>query len=152
MLNRLFPKQVDNRFEGHRVALWLLGLLIAVKLAMSINMIFNAAEVAVGADKIPLEDYGPEAAQQVLTLFRLVGLDQLALTVAALASLLRYRALVPAVTLLFLVEHLARRLIVSGSLLPPAISTAFLVNAALIALLALILVLSLRRSPTGSKS
>ena len=54
MLERLFPRQADNGFEGHRAALWLLGLLIALKLAMSLNSIFNTESVAAGADGIPL--------------------------------------------------------------------------------------------------
>lgn len=32
MLNRLFPRQADNRFEGHRAALWLLGLGLVLSL------------------------------------------------------------------------------------------------------------------------
>ena len=32
MLERLFPRQVDNRFDGYRAALWLMGLLVALKL------------------------------------------------------------------------------------------------------------------------
>ena len=43
MLDRLFPRQADNRFPGHRAALWLLGVYVALKLVMSSNSIFNAA-------------------------------------------------------------------------------------------------------------
>ena len=53
MLERLFPKQFDDQFPGKRPALWLLGFLIALKLVMSVNSIFNTASVASGADGIP---------------------------------------------------------------------------------------------------
>lgn len=52
MLSRLFPTQADNRFEGYRAALWLLGLLITLKLIMSVNSILNTRQVAQGADCI----------------------------------------------------------------------------------------------------
>ena len=59
MLNRLFPRQVDNRFDGHRAALWLLGLYIALKLVMGFNSIFNTAAIVSGPDGIPLDSFGP---------------------------------------------------------------------------------------------
>ena len=95
MLDRLFPRQVDNRFDGHRAALWLMGLLVALKLVVSLNSIFNTASVAQGADGIPLDSYGVAAAREVLTLFALTALGQLALALVALAALIRWRALVP---------------------------------------------------------
>jgi len=106
MLNRLFPRQVDNRFDGHRAALWLLGLFIALKLVMSVNSILNTASIATG-DGIPLDSFGPAAAREVLTLFALMALGQLALALIALTALIRYRALVPVIYLLLLGERLA---------------------------------------------
>ena len=142
-INRLFPPQIDSRARGSRIAWWLLLLFISLKLVMSINSIFNAEAVAVGADKIPIDSYGPAAAEEVLTLFRLVGLDQLALTLVALIALVRYRQLIPFAALLFLAEHLARRLIVTGNLFPAQLSAAYLVNVGLMAILALVAVLAL---------
>jgi hypothetical protein len=114
MLDRLFPRQADNRFEGNRAALWLLGLLVALKLVMSVNSIGNTEAVAAGADGIPLASYGAGAAQTVLMLFALMSLGHLAMALVALAVLIRYRTLVPSIFLLFLGEHLARRLIVQS--------------------------------------
>ena len=76
-MNRLFPTQVDNRFEGHRAALWLLGLFVALKLAMSVNSLLNTAAVASGADGLPLDSFGSAAAQTVLMLFALLSLGQM---------------------------------------------------------------------------
>ena len=144
MLNRLFPKQVDNRFDGHRAALWLLGLFIALKLVMSVNSIFNTASIATG-DGIPLDSFGPEAAREVLTLFALMALGQLMLALIALTVLLRYRALVPFICLLLLGERLAGRLIVqslavAGAESPPVV---WFMAVALPTLLILALALSL---------
>jgi hypothetical protein len=145
MLDRLFPRQVDNRFEGHRSALWLMGLLVALKLVVSLNSIFNTASVAEGADGIPLDSFGAAAAREVVTLFALTALGQLALGLVALAALIRWRALVPFLYLLSLGEMVARRLIVATGAgpRPEAGAIAALVTWGVLALLALGLLLSL---------
>lgn len=145
MLNRLFPKHIDNGFDGHRAALWLLGLLIALKLVMSVNSIFNTESVAAGADSIPLASFGPAAAREVLLLFALMSLGHLFLELIALTALIRYRALVPFIYLVLLGEHLARRSIVQSYSVAGAESSAvaWYVNYGLLALLTLGLVLSL---------
>lgn len=145
MLDRLFPRQVDNRFDGHRSALWLLGLLIALKLVVGLNSIFNTATVAQGADGIPLDSFGPVAAREVLTLFALTALGQLILALVALVALVRWRALVPFLYLVSLVEMLARRLIVRTHDVTHAAASpiAWYVTWGVLALLALGLALSL---------
>lgn len=144
MIGRLFPRQVDNRFDGHRAALWLLGLFVALKLVMSVNSIVNTAAIAAG-DGIPLASFGPAAAGEVLTLFALMALGQLMLALIALTILVRYRALVPLICLLLLCERLAGRLIVWSNALPGAESTPIvsIMAVALPTLLILALVLSL---------
>ena len=145
MMERILPVEADNRFKGRRAALWLLGLLIALKLAMSVNSIVNTESVAAGADGIPLASYGPAAARQVLLLFALMALGQLFLTLTALTVLVRYRALVPLIYLLLLGEHAARRLIVRSYEAPGAASSeiALALNYSLLALLVAGLLLSL---------
>ena len=145
MLSRLFPPQADNRFEGRRTALWLLGLFIALKIVMGVNSIFNTEAVAVGADGIPLDSYGPAAARQVLILFALASLGQLTLALVGLTVLVRYRALVPVMFLVFLGEQIARRLIVQGFAIvrTDGGSAGLYINLGLMALLALGLLLSL---------
>ncbi len=66
ILGRLFPARADNRFDGHRASLWLLGLFVALKLVMSVNSILNTESVAAGADGIPLHGFGPAAAREIL--------------------------------------------------------------------------------------
>ena len=114
MLQRIFPHQFDNRFDGHRLALWLLGGLVALKLVMSSNSILNTASVAAGADGFPLESYSVAAARAVLMLFALMSLGQLILAVLGLVALIRYRAMVPLVYAVLLLEHVARRIIVQA--------------------------------------
>lgn len=145
LLDPVLPDQADNRFGGLRSALWLLGLLIFVKLSMSLNSLFNTASVAGGADGIPLASFGPAAARQVLLLFALMALAHLFLALIAFIVLIRYRALVPFIFLALLTEHIARRLIAQSYAAPGARMTdiAWYVNYGLLTLLTLGLVLSL---------
>lgn len=148
MLGRLLPKQIDNRFDGYRAALWLLGLLVALKIVMSTNSILNTASVAVGGDGIPLDSFGPAAARTVLMLFASMSLGHLILALVALASLIRWRSFVPFIYLLLIVEHLGRRFIVQSYAVARTESTpvGVYVNYALLALLVLGFMLSLVRA------
>lgn len=153
MLERLFPRQVDNRFEGHRAALWLLGFLVALKLVVSLNSIFNTATVAQGADGIPLDSFGPAAARQVLVLFALLALGQLILALIALAALVRWRALVPFLFLVSLVEQIGRRLIVAQpGPRPDTPAIAFYMTWGVLAVIAIGLALSLLPGRDSSRS
>lgn len=145
MLERLFPVRVENRLDGHPAALWLLGLYVALKLLMSFSSIILADKVAADADGIPLSSFSPDAAREVLTLFALLGLGQLALAIVALTVVVRYRALVPFIFLVLLAEAAVRRLIVLGFApeRTAAGSGGFYINIGLLALLALGLLLSL---------
>ncbi len=145
MLNRLFPKQIDNGFKGRRAALWLLGMYVALKLVMSTNSIFNTESVAVGADGFPLDSFGVAGARAVLMLFAITALGQLMLSIVALMALIRWRAMVPLVYLLLIAEHLGRRFIVQSYAVArtEGIPAGVYVNYALLALLVIGLVLSL---------
>jgi hypothetical protein len=145
MLKRLFPTQVDNIFDGHRAALWLLGLALAVRLPMSLNSIFNTRSVAAGADGIALDSFGPGGAREVLLLFALMSLAHLVIELIALAALIRWRALVPFVCLVLLGEQLARRFIAQSYAAAgtKAGALAWYLNYGLLTLLTLGLVLSL---------
>ncbi len=145
MLNRLLPRQVDNTYHGYKLALWLFALVMLMKVAMSVNSIFNGHMVASSADGIPLDTFTPASAQAVVSLFAAWGLAQLVICLLCIVVLARYRALVPFMFALLLLEHLSRRLIF---LVMPIVRTGtppgFFVNLALLALMAVGLALSLR--------
>jgi len=145
MLERLLPRQFDNRFEGHRAGLWLLGLLLALKLVISVNSLLNTESVAAGADKFPLASYGADGANAVLMLFALHALAGLMLALIGVLALVRYRAMVPLVFVLLTAEQIMRRLIVQGYAIQRSepTSAAVIVNMTLLGLLLLGLSLSL---------
>ena len=118
MLDRLLPARIDNNFRGHRAALWLLGVHIALKLIMSLNSIFNTGSVATGADGLRLDTLPPDSVQELLLLFALVAVGQLFLTLVALLALVRYRAMVPLVFVMLLLEQLCRRVLILNYAVP----------------------------------
>ena len=145
MLQRLFPERIDNRFEGHRLALWLLGIHLALKLVMSVNSIANTASIASGPDGLQLDSYGADGARTVLMLFAANAMAGLALALVGVVALLRYRAMVPMVTLLLLFEAAGRRLIIESYAVERAggSNNAFAINMGMMALLLAGLLLSL---------
>ena len=151
MLERIFPRQIDNRFSGYRAGLWLFALFVAVKLVMTVNSILNPRAVASGPDAIPLDSYSAGGAETVIRLFSLLALGQLALVVLGVVALVRYRAMIPLLYLLLLAEHLGRRAI---GVLHPIDRTGgspvgLYINLALLAVLVVGLGLSLLTRPAA---
>jgi hypothetical protein len=137
MLQRLFPARIDNRYEGQRLALWLLGIHLALKLVMSVNSIANTASIASGPDGLRLDSYGADGARTVLMLFATNANAGLALALVGVVALLRYRAMVPMVALLLLLEAGGRRLIIESYAIERAggSNVAFAINMAMLGLL-----------------
>ena len=154
MLERIFPRRADNTFDGYRSAFVLFGIVLFVKAAISLGSIFNGYTAASSADGIPLATYSPAAAQAVVSLFAVLGIANLATCIIGLVVLIRYRSLVPFMFLLFLAQHLARKLAVELLPIERAVAPAGPgVNLALLGLMIVGLAVSLvRRSgvqPTG---
>src|SRR5215831_6370998 len=149
MLNRIFPPRFDNNYRGHKLALWLFGLLLLMKLGISLSSIFDTYNVVRLADGIPLDTFASGGAETVVSVTALLGLSQLLLPSFDVLALVRYRAMIPFMYVLLLVEYLAKKWI---QLVKPVIRVgtppATYVNLVLIALLLADLVLSLWR-PTS---
>ena len=111
MLKRLLPQPIDNTYRGHKIALWLLAMLMLMKGGIGLNAIFNGHFVASSADGIPLNTFTPAGEQAVVSLFAIWGLSQVLFCLLSLLTLIRYRAMVSFMFALFLTEHLTRKLI-----------------------------------------
>ena len=110
MLETLFPRVADNRYPGQRFGLWLFALML-LKIAMGLNVMFNAPQVARTADGIPVDMFAAPAATAFFFAFAAWGLSQAILGLISLLVLLRYRSLVPLTFLILLVEQLGRMLL-----------------------------------------
>lgn len=120
MFGQLFPQRIDNTYRGHKLALWLLSLVVLMKVGIGLNSILNGYYVASSADGIPLDTFTPAGARAVVSMFAIWGLCQLIFGLLCLLALIRYRALVPFMFALLLLEHLSRKLIL---LVTPIIKT-----------------------------
>ena len=144
MLSRILPQPIDNTYLGHRLAVWLLGAVVFMKTGIALGTIFNGRAAAQSTDGIPLDSFGAEGAQAVVALFAIWGLAQLTISTFSILALTRYRALIPFMFLLLLVEHLARKAVlwwkpISRIGTPPG----SYINLALVALMVIGLALSL---------
>jgi hypothetical protein len=144
MLSRLFPKCIDNRYQGHRVAVWLFAVLLFMKSAMGINCIFNGYSVAESADGIPIDTFTAAGTQTVVSMFAIWGLCQFLFGLFGVLVLTRYRAMVPLFFAMLLLEQLMRKLVLSFL---PVVRTGtppgYLVNLVFLALMIVGLTLSL---------
>jgi hypothetical protein len=111
MLQRLLPIQADNDFGGHRVALWLFGVLVGLKLVIGLRSMVDARAVAQDADGIPVDTFAPAAAQELLSVFALLGLQHALMGILGVVVLWRYRALVPLMFVILLLERAGRSLV-----------------------------------------
>ena len=108
MLARLFPTTITNHFPGQKIALWLFIPLTAVTLWRSQHHIFAADGGAQSIATIPLDSYSEAGANTVITIFAFWGLSQLLIGLIGLIALIRYRALIPMLYLLFILEYAVR--------------------------------------------
>ena len=154
MFDHFLPKRIDNSYSGHQAALWIFVPLLLLKVVMSINGMFNGYIIAMTADGIPLNTFPPASVHAVVAFVAMWGLGHFLLCVLSVLVFVRYRAMIPFMFALLLLEHLGRELI--WHLLPvERIGTppAFYVNFVFLALMAAGLPLSLRqRSPQNVHS
>lgn len=144
MLDQLLPQRIDNTYRGHKLALWLLAALVLVKGGIGLGTIFNGHSAATSADGIPLDTFTPAGAQAFVSLFAAWGLSQFMLNLMGVLALVRYRAMVPLMFALLLLEHLSRKLIflvlpIARTGAPPG----FFVNLVLVVVMIVGLILSL---------
>lgn len=146
MLNPLLPPHADNTYRGHKIALWLFGVVVAIKATQNVMSIFKSYSVATGPDAIPLATYAPAAANTIVSLFALLGLAFLMICLIGVIVLVRYRNLVSLMFTVFVVDFVCRRLILHFHPIPrTGTAPGLYVNIALFTLMIVGLALSLHR-------
>lgn len=110
-MSRILPASIDNRYLGHPLGLWLYVPVTLQKVAMSLTHLLKADGGAQTLSSIPLDTYPPSAAENVIGLFARMGLEQLTLALLLLLVLLRYRALIPLMYLLVVLQFFASSLV-----------------------------------------
>ena len=109
MLSRLFPKQFDNNYRGHWIAIWLFVLVMFMRGTQGVVVMITPRDALINADGIPLDSFNAAGAETVVSLVALLALSGLVLPLQSLVVLIRYRAMIPFMYLLFLTVQVGNR-------------------------------------------
>ena len=110
MLDRIFPKQVSNDYQGKAIAKWVFVAMTLLTIGRSLAHVFLPDGGAQSIATIPLEAYSPGAAKVVVGMFAQWGLTQLMFGLLYVLVLWRYRSLIPLMWLFVAFEWLGRLL------------------------------------------
>jgi len=108
-VNRIFPKQIDNHYRGHKFALWLFYPITFMNVAIALVGIFASDGGAQSADGIPLDTFGAGGAQAVVPVVAHLGLAKLLLGLLFVLALFRYRSMIPLMYVLIVVDYLGHK-------------------------------------------
>ncbi len=129
MLTRLFPKQIDNDYRGHVLAIWLLVPLALMKFLQGANVAGllgtgKSRQILEDVDNVPAGTFPAEAASHLVFLFAAWGVGVFVLGLLGIVVLLRYRAMIPLMYLLLLIEQVGRKALSTIHLDRPFVSLA----------------------------
>jgi len=111
MFDKILPRSIDNAYQGHKLALWLFTLIVALRMTQSLMVIVNGYSIAMSADGIPLNTFTAQAAQTVVTIFALSAVSRLIIALLCLLVLVRYRSAVPFMFVVLILAYLAGELV-----------------------------------------
>lgn len=111
ILSRLFPARIDNNYQGSRIALWIFGLIVAVRITQSVMIFANGYSIVQSADGVPLEAYPPAAAQTIVAMFALSSVNRLIIALICVVVLVRYRRAVPMMFVVLMLTYLGGQMI-----------------------------------------
>jgi len=111
MIEKLFPKTVDNQYRGKVIAKWVFVAMTVLTIARSLAHIFLPDGGAQSIATIPLVTYSIGASAVVIGLFAQWGLTQLMFGILYVITLWRYQSLIPLMWLFILFEWIGRLLL-----------------------------------------
>jgi len=103
MFGRLFPKEFDNAYRGHWLALVILGLLLLFRVAQTGLGLVDPVLVIRGPDGIQFDTFNAQAQAAFTYVFRLLCFLNILVCLIGVLALARYRAMVPLIYLVLLV-------------------------------------------------
>ena len=104
----IFPKQINNTYTGHPIALYTFYIIIFITIVRSLIHILVPDGGAQSIAPIPLDTYSVESANTVIFMFGLWGISQLLLGILFLIIAIRYKALIPLMYLFIFTEYTLR--------------------------------------------
>ncbi len=158
MLSRLFPRTIDNVYQGHVLALWLFAPVVLLKTVMGFNVSglnpwVTSRYILQTADGVPVDSFSAYGASVVVFMFASWGLVLLILALLSILVLIRYQAVLPLMILAVTLEQVGRKgialinpILSSGD---DQVSAGFWINWGFSAALVLSLALSLLKVETA---
>ena len=107
-MNLIFPKTIDNKYNGYKLSLYFFYLITSVTLVRSLIHIIAPDGGAQSIATIPLNQYPQDAATTVILIFSLWGSSQLIIGLIYLVVVLRYKSLIPLMYILLFAEYSMR--------------------------------------------
>ena len=111
MLDRLFPKQVSNDYQGIAIAKWLFVAMTLLTIGRSLAHILIPDGGAQSIATIPLDAFSSDASAVVIGMFAEWGLTQLMFGLVYVLVLWRYQSMIPLMWLFILIEWAGRLLL-----------------------------------------
>ncbi|MCJ2376994.1 hypothetical protein LNL84_09120 [Vibrio sp. ZSDZ34] len=104
----IFPKVIDNHYQGAKLSQYLFYFLTAVTLWRSQHHLLAADGGAQSIATIPLNTFSSGATSTIVGVFALWGLSQLLIAFIYLLVSIRYRSLIPLMYIIMIVEYAGR--------------------------------------------
>jgi hypothetical protein len=113
MFSRILPRQIDNNFSGHWLAIALLAVVVLVKGAQGLSSIVMTHNVVTNADGIPVDNYSTAGADTVMALTAQLGLLLVVIALIGIVALIRYRGMIPLIFVVQLIAQLGSRVLLA---------------------------------------
>jgi len=109
MLRRIFPKQFDNCYAGHKLGLAIFVAVMLARAMQGLNSVVLTRRTMASADGIPIDRYDIDAASAAISLFAQRGMYLLVIPIIGAIALVRYRSMIPLLYLMLLITQLGGR-------------------------------------------
>lgn len=110
MNNHFLPNCIDNRYHGYKSALWFFCIVIIIRSAQGLALIFGGASIVREADGIPLGTFPADASRSIVTMFVLSGISRLVLSILGVLIVMRYRSAIPLMFAVLALDQLGKEL------------------------------------------
>lgn len=111
MLDCVFPKNLNNDYQGYAIAKWVFFLIIIMTVVRSLLHMFLPDSGAQSIATIPLNTFTVNGGASVVLMLALWGSAQLMMALVYIVVFWRYRAWVPFIYILIFLEYSFRMLL-----------------------------------------
>lgn len=160
MLKQIFPKTLDNNYQGSKIAIIILAIITIIKLIMGINIgginpYISTEQILTSVDNIPLNSYPLDASKMVIGMAQSWGQLMLIISLLSILILIKYRTAIPLMFLIYITENLERiinpiKRIFLGVNLSEIFTMAAIINLSLVGLLFVGLILSIYKPKSNN--